>query len=430
MTQKRYQNSTAQLAATEKLIPYASQTFSKSRYCFPVGAAPLFIDKAEGSQVWDIDGNQYTDFISALLCISLGYKNDAVNQAVIDQLSSGMSFSLPHLLETQVAEKLVNLIPCAQMVRFGKNGTDVTSGAIRLARAFTNKEHVLVCGYHGWQDWYIGSTTRDLGVPEAVKSLTHSFEFNNIASLQNLFKQLQGKVAAVIMEPMNIEFPELGFLESVKQITKDNDALLIFDEIITGFRFNMGGAQSLFNVTPDLATFGKGMANGLPLSALVGKKEIMTKMDDIFFSGTFGGETLSLAAANACIDTMIEQNFISELKVKGDYLLNKLNLLINKHDASHFSYTSGYPAWSFFHLKDYKNYTSNQLRTYFIQQMSKYGILIQSSHNLNHAHTLADIDKLLNCYDLVISELKTHINEQTLEAAFEGLQLEPIFKVR
>ncbi len=169
------------------------------------------------------------------------------------------------------------------MVRFGKNGSDATSAAIRLARAFTKKEHVAVCGYHGWQDWYIGSTTRDLGVPEATKSLTHTFKYNDISSLEQLFYQQKNQIAAVILEPMNTHFPEDNFLQKVKDLCQQHGAVLIFDETITGFRFSMGGAQQLFNVTPDLATFGKGMANGYPISAVVGRKDIMMLMEDIFF---------------------------------------------------------------------------------------------------------------------------------------------------
>ena len=195
------------------------------------------LKRGQDCQVWDADDNQYTDFVSGLLSVSLGYCNETIDNAVIKQIKSGVTFSLPHQLEMQVAEKLVELIPCADMVRFGKNGSDATSAAIRLARAFTAKEHVAVCGYHGWQDWYIGSTSRDLGVPKSTKSLTHTFKYNDISSLEQIFSQQENKVAAVILEPMNTQFPQDNFLQKVKDLCHQHGAVLIFDETITGFVF-------------------------------------------------------------------------------------------------------------------------------------------------------------------------------------------------
>ena len=263
----RYQHSLALSARAEQSIPLGSQTFSKSRLCFPHGAAPLFIERGQGARVWDVDGNEYLDFASGLLAISLGYCDPDVNQAVLEQLNLGSIFSLPHRLETEVAEQLIELIPCAEMVRFGKNGTDATSACIRLSRAVTGRERVAVCGYHGWQDWYIGSTTRHLGVPECVRELTHRFDYNDLGSLKAQLEAHPGEFAAVILEPMNVAWPTPEFLPGLRQLCDQHGALLIFDETITGFRFHLGGAQTLFGVTPDLAAFGKGMANGFPISA-------------------------------------------------------------------------------------------------------------------------------------------------------------------
>jgi glutamate-1-semialdehyde 2,1-aminomutase len=208
-------------------------------------------------------------------------------------------FSLPHPIEAEVAELICEMVPCAEMVRFGKNGSDATSGAIRLARAFTGRDRVAVCGYHGWQDWYIGSTARHRGVPKATRDLTHTFAYNDLTSLDALLDAHAGEFAAVILEPMNVTDPAPGFLEGVKQRAHRHGAVLVFDETITGFRYANGGAQQLFGVTPDLATFGKGLANGYPVSAVAGRREIMKLMEEIFFSFTFGGEALSLAAARA-----------------------------------------------------------------------------------------------------------------------------------
>ncbi len=171
-------------------------------------------------------------------------------------------------MEVELAEKLVEIIPCAEMVRFGKNGSDVTSAAVRLARAYTKRDRIAVCGYHGWQDWYIGSTTRNMGVPEAVCNLTHTFQYNDLDSLHQLFRQHPGEFAAVIMEPMNIAEPYEGFLQEVKSLTNQAGALFILDEMITGFRFALGGAQEHFRVLPDLACFGKAMGIGMSIAAI------------------------------------------------------------------------------------------------------------------------------------------------------------------
>ena len=321
-----YKKSEQLLNRALKSIPLASQKFSKSLTQYPRGVSPFFIERGRGSKVWDVDGNEYIDFVNSLAAVTIGYCDKDVDKAVQEQMKNGVTFSLPHTLEMEVAEKLIEIIPCAEKVRFAKNGTDATSASIRIARAYTGKEHIAVCGYHGWQDWYIGSTTRDLGVPKAVKELTHKFEYNNLESLEKIFQEQE--LACVIMEPMNIEYPQDNFLKKVKELAHKNNALLIFDETVTGFRYSLGGAQELFDVTPDLATFGKGMANGYPLSAVVGSNKIMQKVEDIFFSGTFGGETLSLASANAVIDKYKDKKIIEYFYEVGSYLIKKLNQLI------------------------------------------------------------------------------------------------------
>lgn len=427
---KRYHQSSKWLERAEKTIPLGSQTFSKSRIAYPKNVSPLFIKRGQGCQVWDADDNQYTDFVSGLLSVSLGYCNKAVDDAVIEQIKSGVTFSLPHQLEMIVAEKLVELIPCAEMVRFGKNGSDATSAAIRLARAFTQKEHVAVCGYHGWQDWYIGSTSRDLGVPKATKHLTHTFKYNDIKSLENLFSQHKDKISAVILEPMNTHFPQEDFLKKVKALCQQHGAVLIFDETITGFRFSMGGAQELFGITPDLATFGKGMANGYPVSAVVGRKDIMMLMEDIFFSGTFAGETLSLAATKATLDFMSENDVVGHLSTMGDKLKTGLLKIINDMQAQHWLTLNGHPAWSFVTIHEQGGYSAIQLKSLFLQEMALKGFLLGGGHNLSFAHKIKDIEALLSAYKEVLNLLEQTITQQDFDLKFKGELLEPVFKVR
>lgn len=426
----RYKVSEQLLARALETIPLASQTFSKSTVQFPVGAAPLFLEKGAGSKVWDVDGNEYLDFMSALLCVSIGYADEDVTNAVCDQIKTGVSFSLPHRLEMEVAEQLVDLIPCAEKVRFGKNGSDATSAAIRLARAYTNKDMVLVCGYHGWQDWYIGSTTRSLGVPKSTAELTKVFKYNDIDSLSDLVKAHQGKIAAIIMEPMNVAFPAPGYLKAVQQIAKEEGAVFIFDETITGCRFAKGGAQEYFGITPDLATFGKGLANGFPLSAVVGKADIMDLMEDIFFSGTFGGETASLAAAKVVLTKVDKLDVPAILSATGEYLLEKLNALIKELACEFFLSTAGHPSWSFLLIADTTNYTSYEIKTLFMQEMLKRGILTLGTHNISYSHSREDIDTLINCYKEVLPILKVALENKNLLSKLECEPLVPLFKVR
>lgn len=426
---RRYHYSESYLKKAEKVIPLGSQTFSKSRTQYPFGVSPYFATHAKGAYVYDVDGNKYLDFVNSLAAITLGYQDPDVLEAVKKQLDKGSIFTLSSPLECQVAEKIIDMVPCAEMLRFGKNGTDTTSAAIRLARAYTNREHIAVCGYHGWQDWYIGSTTRHLGVPKATQALTHTFRYNNLSSLETLFDQYPNKVAAVIMEPVNAVCPKDGYLKSVQTLAKKNGAVFIFDETITGFRFANGGAQEFFGITPDLACFGKGLANGYPLSAVVGKKDIMQKMEDIFFSGTFGGETLSLAAADAVLNKLQTEPVIKTLWSLGEGLQNKLNQLIQSEGLTKIFNVSGYPVWSFFNIKDTSFATSYELKTLMLQSMFENNILNLGTHNLSFAHTQGDINQLIEGYNIFFEKVKI-AQKNGIEELIRCDVLEPLFKVR
>ena len=424
----QFQNSEEFLTRALKSIPLASQTFSKSITSFPVGVSPLFVEKGRGSRVWDIDGNEFIDFINALACVNLGYCDPDVDKAVKEQLERGVTFSLPHRLETEVAEKIIEMVPCAELVRFGKNGTDATSAAIRLARAYTKKEHIAVCGYHGWQDWYIGSTTRDIGVPKSTKELTHKFNYNDIESLEKILSK--NEVAGVILEPMNLHYPENGFLEKIKTLTQKHEAVLIFDETVTGFRYSPGGAQEYFQVTPDLATFGKGLANGYPLSAITGRKEIMTFMEDIFFSGTFGGETLSLAAAQATLKKIQRENVTKKVIDMGNYFTSLFNELVeNLGLSNHFS-LHGHPSWQFIQFSNLNGIDPFHVKTLYLQEVFKRGILVLTSFNLSYAHSKEDLDTLTLVLKEVLPIVKKAIDKGEVRSSLNCQPLEALFQVR
>ena len=426
----RYSKSEKQLVLAESVIPLGSQTFSKSRTQYPVGVSPLFAAKAKGARIQDVDGNWYVDLVNSLAAITIGYGDKQISKAVTKQLSRGVIYSLPGTLETEVATLLVELVPSAELVRFGKNGTDATSAAVRLARAYTGRDLIAVCGYHGWQDWYIGSTTRDKGVPASTKSLTKSFKFNDIASLSELISEFPQQLAAVIMEPMNVSFPEENFLQDVRKLCDENGIVLIFDETITGFRFSSGGAQALFAVTPDLSTFGKGLANGFPLSAVVGKRQIMKEMEEIFFSGTFGGELLSLAAAKVVLEKHKKVNIASALAQKGENLKNEVQKLIDGNNLEKILTLSGHPTWVFLNWTPTDKYSVDELKTFFMQEMFQRGVLILNAHNVSLAFGRKELRIVLKAYSETLHDLSEAISSQTLREKLLVEPLTPLFKVR
>jgi len=412
------------------VIPLATQTSSKSYFLYVKGQAPLFIDRAKGSHVWDIDRNEYIDMINSMTAVSLGYAYGSVDKAILKQLKKGITFSLASELEYELSKLLIKHIPCAEMVRFGKNGSDATSAAVRVARACANRDHIAHCGHHGWHDWYIGATARNKGVPKSTQKLIHTFEYNNIKSLEKIFKQNKNKVAAVIMEPMSYYEPKKGFLEAVKSLSHKNGALLIFDEVITGFRFSMGGAQKLFNVIPDLATFGKAMANGMPISALVGKKKYMKVIEDLFISSTFGGESLSLAASIATIKEMENKKIIQDIWKKGKYLQDKTNNLLKINKLDKYIQILGKPCWQVFHFERINQYSDLEVKTYIQQELLQKGFLWYGQHNISYSHTKIDISKLLNAYDIIFKDLRQLLDKSKLKQALRGAPIQDVFKIR
>ena len=430
MSNPRYKRSTKFLNHAEALIPLGSQTFSKSRTQYPVGISPLFMHKAKGCHTWDIDGNKYIDLVSSLASVTLGYQNPVVNSAVRKQLRKGTIFSLPGKLEYDVAKQIVDLVPSAESVRFGKNGSDATSAAIRIARAFTGRKIVAVCGYHGWQDWFIGSTNRNKGVPKEISDLTKTFTFNDLVSLNQIFMSHPGNVAVVILEPMNSTWPIENFLSEIRRMCSENGAILVFDETITGFRFAKGGAQELFNVIPDLTTLGKGLANGFPLSAVVGKREIMGEMSEVFFSGTFGGELLSLAAANEVLRMYQQEDIIGQLTAAGELLNELTNEEIVENNLHDVLSLSGHPTWNFLNWRDHEAATSLEIKTYFMQECFKEGILVLGTHNVTTMHTKKIVKEIASAYSKILSRIAIKLKHNQLRDSLEVEPLVPLFKVR
>jgi glutamate-1-semialdehyde 2,1-aminomutase len=428
--QREYRQSEKLLEQALEVIPLGAQTFSKSITQYPQGAAPLFIERSEGSRAWDADGNEYVDFNNALCAITLGHCDPDVTAAVERELRRGTIFSLSSEIEIEVARLIVETVPCAEKVRFGKNGSDATAGAIRAARAFTGRERVAVCGYHGWQDWYIGSTLRNKGVPQCTRDLTHAFAYNDLASLERVLGEHPGEFAAVILEPMNLAWPQKGFLQGVVDLARANGAVAVFDETITGFRLAAGGAQEYFRVTPDLACFGKGLANGYPLSAVAGRSEIMREFEDVFFSFTMGGERLSLAAAVAAIRKTRERDVPAALARQGQKILDGVGERIERDGCADLLGISGHPSWSFLQFRDARGADQWEVRTLYMQEMLQRGMLTLGTHNMCFAHSDEDVDRLLAAYDEVLPLLSTAVAEGTVRGRLRCEPLKPLFRVR
>ncbi len=409
------------------IIPNGSQTFSKSYLQFSVGSVPLFVKEAKGCMVTDVDNNVLIDFTMGLGPCILGYAFGPVLDAVQRQLEKGSAYTLPHYLEYELAELLTQVIPCAEMVRFGKNGSDVTSAAVRLARAYTGRDYIACCGYHGWQDWYIATTTRSKGIPPAVKELTLPFQYNNMESLEKLFDQYRDKIACVIMEPVSLSTPENDFLNKVKEMTHKNNALLIFDEVVTGFRFAVGGAQEFFKIAPDIACVGKAMGNGMPVSAIVGKREFMRLFDEIFFSFTFGGETASIAAALATIRYMQEHDVINYLWAQGRKMKDGIEKIMGDKKLGDAVSIDGYPIRTVMGFKGEEK-KSLAMKTFFQQECAKRGVLFTGTHNVSLPHDDRTIEKTLAVYGEVMDILKCCIRYEMLDEMIEGRLLEPIFR--
>jgi glutamate-1-semialdehyde 2,1-aminomutase/spore coat polysaccharide biosynthesis protein SpsF len=378
----------------------SASTFSKL-IILGTKTTPFCIVRGDGPYTWDVDNNKYIDYVIGLGPITLGHNHPKVNHAIAEQLENGTSFSLPSPLEIEVAEMLVDHIPSAEKVKFGKNGNDATSAAVRVSRYHTNKNHILFCGYHGWQDWYAGQTSMNGGVPDCVKEMSHRFIFNDLDSLTSLIEKYKDNVACIIMEAITAkEQPKKGFLEEVRRIATENNIILIFDEVVTGFRFHKAGAQALYGVTPDLSCFSKAMGNGMPISALVGKEKIMADFKEIWYSITNAGEILSLAAAKAVIEFHDEVDVPKRLMESGSQLRQGLQKLIDEHDLSEDIKLLGHDCRFGVQFSE-----ENDL-VRWAELSASNGILTNGWFMLSYAHTADVIDETLEKYDEIMTSMK------------------------
>ncbi|HEV2643619.1 MAG TPA: aminotransferase class III-fold pyridoxal phosphate-dependent enzyme, partial [Candidatus Elarobacter sp.] len=371
------------------------------------------------------------DLIQGLLPNILGYAHPDVDRAAFARASQGHSFSLAHPLEVELAERLVRIIPCAEMVRYGKNGSDATAGAVRAARAFTKRDRVAVCGYHGWQDWYIGSTSRSAGVPDAVRALTHTFPYNDLEALDRILGAHPGEFAAVVMEPFNFFWPADGYLAGVRDIAHRHGALLVFDEICTGFHLGLGGAQKMFGVTPDLATFGKAMGNGYPISCIVGRADVMQTFDDVFVSFTFAGDASAIAASMAVLDVLEHTDAYLRLESAGRRLADGARALAVQAGLGDRFQVHGHHNWSLLRFLTAEGADDPLLKAVWTQEVTRRGVLVLATHNVCAALDTDTIETVLRAYAEAFKRVGGLVRDGAdLSAQLDGPVPTPAFRAR
>ena len=427
----RHAQSQAWLQRARRVIPSATQTLSKGPSQFVQGVSPVYFERGRGCRVWDVDGHEYIDWAMALGPMILGYADPEVDAAVARQLRDGPTFSLMHPLEVEVAELLTQVIPSAEMVRFLKTGSEGNSAAVRIARAYTGRDKIATCGYHGWHDWSAATLPLRRGVPAGVRQDIVEFEYNNLPALERCLAEHAGQIAAVILEPMCLQWPKDGFLKHVRRLAHEHGALFVLDEVITGFRWALGGAQQYFDLRADLSIFGKAMANGLPLAAVVGRRDVMAVLDDgAFVSLTHGGETLSLAAAKATIEKLRDRGIIGQLWERGQRLWEALSELLVRHELLEWLRLEG-PTCRFAVVPlPGRGVDVLLVRSIVQQELMRRGVFFGGAHVFSAAHDERALEQTIAAYEDALPVVARALRSQRVEDYLGGPAIRPVFEPR
>lgn len=429
-----FAQSRALQSKSHALIPGGAHTYAKGDDQYPE-IAPAFIARGSGCHVWDVDGNEFIEYGMGLRSVTLGHAYPAVIDAVAQQLPMGSNFTRPAPIELEAAEKLLDLVG-GDMVKFAKNGSDVTTAAVKLARAYTGRDRIAVCAeqpFFSVDDWFIGSTAMPGGIPKAVRELTVKFHYNDIASVRALFDDYPGEIACLVMEAEASEPPVDDFLQQVQTVCHSHGALFILDEIITGFRWHLGGAQAVYGVRPDLSTFGKALANGFSVSALVGRRDVMElggllhDRERVFLlSTTFGAETHSLAAALATMRVYETEPVVDHLVRQGQRLVDGIEGAVARHRLDGYFGVAGRPCNLIYVTRDLDRNRSQAFRTLFLQETIRQGLLMPSLV-VSYSHTDADIDRTIEGIDLALGVYATAL-DGGVERFLTGRPVKPVFR--
>jgi glutamate-1-semialdehyde 2,1-aminomutase len=418
-----------------RLIPGGSHTYAKGDDQYPE-QAPGFIVRGKGCHVWDLDGNEYIEYGMGLRAVTLGHAFDPVVEAAYKQMQLGTNFSRPAKIEVDLAETMHELIDGSDMVKFAKNGSDVTTAALKLARAYTGRDLVAICGdqpFFSVDDWFICTTVVNAGIPESISRMTLKFRYNDLASLRQLFDQHPNQIACVVLEPETVSPPAPGYLAQVKQLCEERGAVLLLDETITGFRWHLSGAQKFHGVVPHLSTFGKAMGNGFAIAALVGKREIMRlggldhDQPRVFLlSTTHGAESHALAASLETIRFYREHQVVDCLWRQGERLRGLVNRSITENNLEGFFEVAGRPCNLIFATYDQNRQRSQPFRTLFMQELIRRGV-IGPSFVVSYSHSDADIDRTAEAVHGALRVYRKAI-EEGVEHYLEGRPVQPVYR--
>lgn len=379
-------------------------------YNFVEGEYPIFITTGKGGHIIDVDGNDYIDMLCSYGPIILGHKEKEIDDAVMERIEKGFCFSLVQPVQNELEQKLIDIIPSAEMVIIVKTGSDATTCAVRIARGYTGKNKILRCGYHGWADWCVEVKC---GVPSHVSQDTVEFRYNDLEDLETKLKENKDEVACVMITPVGhplakpVEAPKPGYLEAVKELTHKYNAVLIFDEIRTGFRASLGGAQERYNVTPDISCVGKAMANGYAISAVVGKREMMKIVEkEVFISSTFFPNSLEMVAAMKTIEILEREDVCNKIWERGIKFLERLREIAGKPE---FPVTvSGIPPMPFLTFDKEETGKYKERRKKFYTEAIRQGLFIQPYHHwyIAHRHTDEDLERALKIIENALMSCK------------------------
>lgn len=373
------------------------------------GMYPHFASKASGYELTDTTGEVYVDWVNGWGSILLGHAHEQVSKAMCDQIYQGTSTALMNPVEIDVAELIVSMVPCAEKVAFGKNGSDALNAAIRIARSVTKRELILQSGFHGFHDWYTCQNPKVQGILPILREYVQSFEYNNLESLQHIFDERGEQIAAIVMEPVNMYMPEAGYLTAVAEMARQNGTILIWDEVVTAFRLGKGGAQDFFQMEPDLAVLGKGMANGMPLSAVVGRSDLMQHLPRTAYGMTYRGEAVSLAAAKACLGIVRDQDVSGHLERIGSRLRKQFHNLCSKYDIH--CELLGPAARMTFVFQPQGHLNWDQLRSMFVLKCLENRVLTNGNVMVSYAHDECAIERTLVAYEVGLKYLRQQLDQ-------------------
>ncbi|MEE2884401.1 MAG: aminotransferase class III-fold pyridoxal phosphate-dependent enzyme, partial [Chloroflexota bacterium] len=381
---------------------------------------PVFVNHGKGSHVWDVDGNEYIDYSMGFGSVILGHNYRVVTEAVGRQIQNGLVFSLPHLLEVELCEMLVDILPSVENVHFGSSISDIYSEAVRAARLHTGRDFVAICESGTLRDGHADFITQNNGIPEAVRKFTLPFDPKNVESLEFIFETYGPRVAAVVMDPIVISEPQGDFLRRVRELTEREGIVLIFDETFTGFRLSLGGAQEYFGVTPDLTCYSNSLGNGYPIAAVAGRKEVMESFGEILVPASFGSQPFSLSAAKTTIAEMREKDVAGHLWEVGRRLRDGYNVLADECDIAENTECVGVGPLTTVSFKDTLEASGIILGNLFQQECLKRGVLFSGEHNLSYSHSHDDIDQTLRVYSTVMRICADALTESNLLDRLDG----------